>query len=188
MARNREDPQKSGSLDSEVLFKPGILMPTSICPSLLLSIKYFKEMPEENCEFSTHWFSWEETKECFFLRLRLLIQTNFTSWGDLSSTEAQGRMKLGCEAAERLQSQQRNERSPGLAGRGQKSRRGEQRGEQRHLGREADRKGGRGLRKAERKKRDETEPKKAFYFSSLKNKKQTLCFNWWEMFLCRRHY
>lgn len=59
---------------------------------------------------------------------------------------------------------------------GEGSREGSREGE-RHLGREADRKGGRGLRKAERKKRDEAEPKKAFYFSSLKNKKQTLCFN-----------
>lgn len=43
-------------------------------------------------------------------------------------------------------------------------------------GRQAD--GGRtGPRKAEREKRDETKPMNAFYFSSLKNKKQTLCFD-----------
>lgn len=34
-----------------------------------------------------------------------------------------------------------------------------------------------GPRKAERERRDETKPTNAFYFSSLRNKKQTLCFD-----------
>lgn len=42
---------------------------------------------------------------------------------------------------------------------------------------ETERKRGRGPRKPEREEIDETKPNKAFYFSSLENKKQTHCFN-----------
>lgn len=59
--------------------------------SLLLSIKYFKETPGDgNCEFSAHSSSPEETKECFCVRLRPLLQTSFISWGDLGSKACSG--------------------------------------------------------------------------------------------------
>lgn len=85
-------------------------------------------------------------------------------------------MEFRCEAAERLQHQPKNERSPAWLARARRAGEGKREGG-RHPGRRAAGKRLRGLRKADREKTDETKPKKAFYFSSLKNKKQTLCFN-----------
>lgn len=75
-------------------------------------------------------------------------------------------MRFRCEAAEGQQHQQENEGVPHIAGQRvqQRERRGEGcRGSERKRGREP--------RKPAREDR-ETKPKKAFYFSSLKNKKK----------------
>ena len=86
-------------------------------------------------------------------------------------------MKFRCEAADRLQYEQENEGSRAWLGEGLGSRRGDLVEGERGTQGKTERKRGRGPRKPEREEIDETKPNKAFYFSSLKNKKQTHCFN-----------